>query len=878
MIGQTLGPYRILDKLGEGGMGEVYRARDTTLDRDVAIKILPPLFASDGERLARFDREAKVLASLNHPHIAAIHGLHEDHGQRFLVMELVPGEDLAARLVRGALPIDEAVVIARKIAEGLEYAHERGIIHRDLKPANVKITPDGDVKVLDFGLAKAVAADPSTSSPTSTPTMVTVTGLATAAGLILGTAAYMSPEQARGKAVDKRADNWAFGCVLYEMLVGTRPFDGETVTDVLASVVTHQPDWSKLPAGTPEAVRRLLARCLAKDPRARLRDIGEARIVLENPRALDAPAPATVPPVGRGTGWWMSAAALAALVAGLAIGRYALAPTSASARTYEFDVSLPGRTIEMGSFALSPDARRLAFVIREDSGDRVLAVRDLASAEPGTIAGTTQVEYPFWSPDGQEIAYFSTGRLYRVRLDGSAPRPITQAPDPRGGAWGPGDVILIGSGSGPIQRVSASGDGKPEAITKLAPGDDAHAWPAFLPDGKRFVFLCDSATTEGHKICLASIGGGPLTILRSGVRSQPVIDPSGRLLIGERGQLLAYPFDLDTGVLGEQSTLVASQIYPVGNQHHLAASAALGGMMAFQQGSADMNLVLLDQAGQVTRTIGQPDRYGNPRISPNGKRVSYEIFTDSAERLVWVQDLDRGVRIPMSSRERQADDTAWAPDNETLYFDSTASGKWEIYRKPVSGGGAPEGLGSATGGDFAISDVSADGRWALASGSTNGGSYDLFVRALSVPGGKWTSWTTGPAAENAGAFSPDARWVAYVSDDSSRPEVYIAPLEGGPSVHRWQISSGGGLEPRFSPDGKTLYYRTPTFDWMAVDVKATRDGIEAGTPKKRFSLPPVDLPYLRNVMDVLPDGSGFLTTRPATSQFISSAIRIRTSR
>jgi len=879
--GVSLLHYRIAAKIGEGGMGEVWRARDTTLDRDVAIKILPQAFASDAERLGRFEREAKLLASLNHQHIAAIHGLHESAGVRFLAMELVPGEDLAERLSRGPIPVDDVLSYATKIAEALEYAHERGIVHRDLKPANVKITPDGDVKVLDFGLAKAMTGDATGDGSLSgqpAPSMATMTSPAmTQAGIILGTAAYMSPEQARGRSVDKRADNWAFGCVLYEMLTAERLFGGDTVTDVIASVVTREPDWSRLPASTPASVRRLLRRCLDKDPRTRLRDIGEARIALAGARTDEPVAVPGAPASSPGRGAWIAAAAIA-LVGGIALGRFALAPAPPPGQTFEFDVSVPGHPLEIGSFALSPDGSRLALVIRDEAGDRQLALRDMGLSEARVLPGTTGALYPFWSPDGREIAYFSGSQLSRIAIDGATPRPVASVVDPRGGAWTPDDIILVGSAVGPIWRVPASGGATPEPVTEVEAGvEDGHMWPSLLPDGRRFIFMADSSSVEGHRLRLGSIDGGPTTILRTAIRSQPILDPSGRLLVGERGQLVAYGFDVSAGTLGDESALVAADVFPIGNNHALPASVSVGGMVAFQHTSPESTLAFLDHAGRVIRTIGRPDRYGNATISPDQKRVAFEIFTDTTERLVWVEDLERGVRTPLSQRGRMADSSVWSADGQTVYFDSDASDTWEAYRLSVTGGGDPEKLGLPEGtSEVFLLDVSADGRWLLGAGLKGVNRYDLYLLDLTAPAATWTPWLTTAAQEQEGAISPDSRWIAYTSDMSGRVEVYVAPMEGGPSLRRWQLSSAGGFEPKFSPDGRTLYYRSPTYEWMAVDVELGDGTVEAGTPRELFQIPVIELPFLRNLMDVLPDGSGFLGLQPASSSVLS--IRVRTGR
>ncbi len=876
--GSRLGPYEIVSPLGAGGMGEVWRAKDTTLDREVAIKLLPTAFTSDSERLARFEREAKVLASLNHPHVAAIHGLHDAGGRRFLSMELVPGEDLSQRLARGPLPVEEAMAAARQIIEALEYAHDRGIVHRDLKPANIKITPDGGVKVLDYGLAKAMVGDPSISGPVSTPTMLpTITSAGTAVGTILGTAAYMSPEQARGRPVDKRADIWAFGCVLWEMLTGRRAFDGETVTDVLAAVVTRDPDPNTLPSSTPPSVRRLLQRCLDKDPRTRLRDVGEARIVLAFPggeEVAGAAADAGQATSARGrTGWIVGA--ILALVAGVALGRFVFAPNVPPARAFEFDVTLPGQRIETGSLALSPDGSMLAFAARDKDGQRHLCVRSMDSIEARVFPGTAGALHPFWSRDGKEIGFFIENQLLRIALDGAA-RPIGLIPDPLGGSWGANDVILVGSSSGPIRKVAASGGRPPVAVTEIDKGvEDTHVWPAFLPDGKQFVFLADASSDEGHRIRLGDLDGGPTRILKKGVRSQPIIDPAGRLLLAELGQLVAYPLDLRSGGLQDQSVLLATKVYPLTAHHQAPFSAAAGETLAFQNGSGDMELVLLDFEGHVIRKLTDPDRIGNPAISPDGRRVSFEIFTDTRERLVWVQDLERGVRTAISQRGNAADSSAWGADGETVYFDANPGGKWDVYRKAVSGGGEPEPLGSPAQSDITMMDTSADGRWMLTTILTVENKNDLVLHDLATAKGAWIEWCKSPFEEDFGSFSPDSRWIAYTTDASGRKEVFVAPVAGGPSARRFQISSGGGFEPRFSPDGKKIYYRSARDEWMSADLDMSGDRIDAKTPRALFSLVAVDLPWVRNVVDVMPDGSGFLAVRPVGSNETAIRVRIR---
>jgi Tol biopolymer transport system component len=876
--GDRIGHYEVVSKLGEGGMGEVYRTRDPKLNREVALKVLPPSLAGDPDRLARFRREAQVLAALNHPNIAQIHGF-EDGGERHaLVMELVEGPTLAERIVAGPMPIADALPIARQIAEALEAAHEQGIIHRDLKPANIKVRDDGTVKVLDFGLAKALETGSGASHEPSSAVMnsPTLTARATQLGMILGTAAYMAPEQAKGRPVDRRADIWAFGVVLFEMLTGRRGFEAEDVSETLAAVLTREVDWTALPTATPPRVRALVRDCLVRDPKQRLRDIGDARRILSDPSAAE-PAPVTAAPAGSSRlGRWALPAAALFLIAGAGLGRFALAPTPPARPTFEFDVTLPGHAVDTGSFALSPDGTRLALVTRDQGGERRLAIRDMDTVEVRVLQGTSGALYPFWSPDGREIAFFSGNQLNRIALDGAAARPIAAVVDPKGGAWGADDIILVGSTVGPLLQVPATGGKPPEPATALDAGiEEAHAWPVFLPDGRRFIFLADASTDEGHRLRLGSIEGGPTTILKKPVRSQPILDPSGHILIGERGQLLAYPFDLKNGALSDASTLVASSIYPSGNQHRLPASAAAGGMLAFQNGSAETNLVMLDSSGRVTETIGAAARYGNAAVSPNGSRIAFEVSSDTQERVIWVHDLARGVRTPVSPRGKTADSATWSADGETVYYDAQITGRWEVFRRAVTGGGEPENLGSPSSGDPGVLDVSADGKWLLSNGANGENRRDLYLLPLTTADAKWTTWATGTADEEIGAFSPDSRWIAYTSDASGRFEVYVAPVEGGPT-NRLQISSEGGFEPKFSPDGKKIYFRSAALEWMAVDIRFVGGKPEAGTPKAIFSLPPIDLPFLRNIVDVLPNGTGFITLQPPATSVLS--IRVRTGR
>ncbi len=865
--GTSLLHYHITEKLGEGGMGAVWRATDSTLDRDVAIKVLPADFASDAERLARFEREAKVLASLNHPNIGAIYGFHEAGGVRFLAMELVPGEDLAERLKKGSVPVSDAVDIARQIAAGLEYAHERGIVHRDLKPANIKITPEGTVKVLDFGLAKAVVGDPTASGPTSTPTILpTMTSAGTAMGMILGTAAYMSPEQARGKPVDKRADIWAFGVVLFEMLTGRRLFDGETVSDSLAAVLRANVDLSALPPSTPAPVRALVARCLDRDPQTRLRDVGEARIILSAPH--DETGTVAAPSAGSSRRATMAAAVITLLAAlgGILAGRFLLAPAQpARGGDAAFDVALGDRVL-LGSLAVSPDGHNIIFSARTKDNATELWLRPIDSLDAHALPGTLDGRDPFWSPDGREIGFFSGDSLFRLALDGTTPRRLASARGADGGTWSPDGTILVGTAGGPILRVKAEGGAEPVAITELDKGvEQAHAGPVFLPDGRRFVFMADASTTDGHRIRLGSLDGGPTSIVIKGLRSMPVLDPRGRLLVVRDGQLVAFPFDLGKGTLTGEATLVADGIAAIGDHHHVPAAVSASGVLVYQSAPGGSALDRIDLEGKTLERIVPPALQGDPAVSPSGTKLAYLVTESSEERRVWVQDLERGVRTAISERGKVADDPTWSATDDVLYFDSNLSGSWKAYRAHVAGGGAPEELGAPEGQDMRTLDCSPDGKLLLLSSLQGAGSWDLYLRALDVANAPWTLWLKSPGGDTRAIFSPDSRSIAYLSDVSGRPEIYLAPVAGGPDVRRTQISSTGGSDPRFSPDGRLIFYRTAGGDIVSVDVDLTGPSPRIGKQQRRFSLPAPLGGSEKNSFAVARDGKSLIVARPETS-------------
>ena len=867
--GTRLGPYEVVAPLGAGGMGEVYRARDGRLGRDVALKILPPDFASVPDRLARFEREARVVASLNHPNIATVHGLEEGGGVRALVMELVEGEDLAQRLARGPIPLDEAIPIARQIAEAIEAAHEAGIVHRDLKPANVKVTSEGRVKVLDFGLAKAfevgtTASDASRTDATASPT---VTSLGTVAGVILGTAAYMSPEQARGRPVDRRADIWAFGVVLYEMLTGRRLFDGETVSDTLAAVLRAELDLSTLPAETPQTVRALLARCLDRDPHLRLRDAGEARIVLSSSHAtVDGPR-ATQARTWSGRSVALAAAATAAIaLGGFLAGRYT-SPTGPAGRgpAAAFDVSLD-EGVGLGSLAVSPDGRTLAFLGGTTASAVEIWLRPLDDIAAHALPGSRGARFPFWSPDSREIAFFVGDSLMRAGLDGTAPRRIATVRAGVGGSWAADGTILVGTDEGPLVAVNADGGAAPEAVTELDEGiETRHVWPTFLPDGRRFVFMTDSGSLEGHRIRLGSLEGGPTSILLTGIRSAALVDPRGALLVAREAQLVAYPFDWRRGTVGGEARLVQDGVVAVTNFHHLLATVSASGILAYQTHQGTTMLEQIDVHGASLRRLAGPGLIGDVDISPDGRMVAYSESVGPEDRRIWVQDIERGVRTAVSETAKQSDDPAWSADGDAVYFDSNASGSWQVYRSRVIGGGSPELIGAPEGDDLRFLDCSRDGRHLLAATLARSSGWDLYLLSLESDGATWTKWLVTAATEGFGNFSPDGRFIAYVSDASGRAEVFLAPVEGGPASRRYQVSASGGTSPAFSPDGGRLYFRGPDDDILSVDVDLSGTSATVGPARILFRVPVPLVGSNRNTFVPTPDGQSFIVARPEST-------------
>jgi serine/threonine-protein kinase len=804
--GERLGPYEVLAPLGAGGMGEVYKARDTKLDRDVAIKVLPASFAQDPERLARFEREAKVLASLNHPNIAQIYGIED----RALVMELVPGESL-----KGPLPLETALNYARQIADALEAAHEKNIIHRDLKPANIMITPAGVVKVLDFGLA-AVAQPSDSSDPVNSPTL---TISPTRAGMILGTAAYMSPEQARGKPVDKRADIWAFGVVLFEMLTSKPLFEGETVSDTLAHVLTKEPDLNQV----PPQVRRLLKKCLEKDPKNRLRDIGDANGLLE-----ETPTAPSRSQLG-----WIVAAVLAVVAAGASVIAWrATWPAEKPLKPLvRLDVDLgPGvsLTAPYGTAAiLSPDGTRLVYV----SQGR-LFTRRLEQSKATELAGTEGGYAPFFSPDGQWVAFYAQGKLKKISVEGGAAIDLCNAAALLGGSWGEdGNIIAaIQNPSMTLMRIPSAG-GEPSPATELAPGEFLHRWPQILPGGKAVLFTVARTLNafDGANIEVMSFAGhNRKTLVRGGTFGRYL--PSGHLVYINGGTLFAVPFDLDR--LEVHGT-------PVPVLEEVEYSSALGfaqldvsrtGTLLYRSGGTrggPVTVQWMDPTGYTQSLLAKPGFYLRPRLSLDGNRLAIDI-TDGPNQDIWVYDWQRRGMTRLTFDGSNVNQV-WSPDGRYLIF----WGEGGMFWTRSDGASKPQPLTRHNNVQYPYS-VAPDGKRLAFYASDPGTGYDLWTVPIENDGaglraGKPEIFLQTPFDERNPAFSPDGRWLAYTSNESGSFQVYVRafPDRG----RRWQISNTGGLTPVWSRNGRELFFRTEDNQIMVANPTAKGDSFVVDSPR-----------------------------------------------
>jgi serine/threonine-protein kinase len=847
--GSRLGAYEVLSSIGAGGMGEVYRAHDTKLGRHVAIKVLGPSFVDDPERIARFQREAQILASLNHPHIAAIYGLEEAGATQFLVLELVEGQTLADRLAaipRSAIRIDEALAIARQIADALEAAHEKGIIHRDLKPANIALTADGQVKVLDFGLAKALGPPEAGGSggPAQLAHSPTLTFAATQAGMILGTAAYMSPEQAKGRVADKRTDVWSFGCVLYEMLAGKRAFEGEDATEVIAAVVRGEPEWSSLPRDLPEPVRLLLKRCLEKDRRVRVSDIAVARFVLTEPIGGVAGTATTIAakssrsrvPFAAGLG--LAAGVIVTAIAAWALTRPGETPHRAAVR-FAFLPPAPMEAVVQGTdrdIAISPDGTRIVYRGgNQQQGQIQLFVRELAQLDARPLAGTTSGRLPFFSPDGRWIGFFAGEELKKVALEGGAAVSLGRvSASPRGGSWGADDAIVVAvSGRVGLMRVPAGG-GEMTEVAKLEKDEANFGYPSFLPDGRSVLFtVARPAGQDRSSVDVLNLATGERkTLISGGTNGQYV---NGFLVYEANRAVHAIRFDPNRLTVSGRAIPVIEQVLTfVSGAANFAVSNS--GALAYIPGT-DTNpivtprtLVWVNRSGREDAIAAPPRAYAAARLSPDGARVALDIRDQQSD--IWTWDIRRETLTRLTFHPTIDMCPVWTVDGKRIIWASLrATGIPAVFWQAADGTGPVEQLTTLSNPVFPTS-VTPDGTRALLWENAAGTAQDISTLNLADRGVQTLIRT--PASELTAEISPDGHWMAYASNESGRTEIYVRPfpnIEGG----RWQISAAGGTRPAWSRNGRELFYLDEGGAMTAVPVTTAGGAFSAGSTARLFN-------------------------------------------
>jgi serine/threonine-protein kinase len=867
--GKTLLHYRLVEPIGEGGMGVVWKALDTTLDRDVAIKVLPAGFTNDGDRAARFEREAKLLASLNHPNIAGIYGLHTVEQTQFLAMEFVPGEDLAQRLARGPLPVETTLDIARQIAEAVETAHDLGIVHRDLKPANVLLTPEGKAKVLDFGLAKGLDSNADGDDPSSSPT---VTSLGTVAGVILGTAAYMSPEQARGQNADRRSDVWSFGALLYEMLTLSRPFEGGTISDTLAAVLRAEPDWTRLAGRLPAGVPDLVRRCLVKDPHRRLQAIGEARVRLEEAIENPDPEPAVseAAPGSSGAGWKIATAVVS--VVGLLALVWSLTRPDDTRPPIRAQLALdPPMGTSNADLLAMPDGESFFYVSKETRG---IFEKRLSDVTPVALAGTDGALIGGLSPDGEWITFFSDRQLRKIPRAGGV--PIELAPvnaNPRGADWSDnGFIYYTPDAVGGIWRVAADG-GEPEQVT-VPPhesGDassrtDSHRFPTVLPGAAAMIYLAGSSGDfDDARIELLHFESGEVEVLQNHALFPRYLN-DGRIAFVSDGKLMTMGFDVETLKVTSTPTVSLEGVAHSFGNGGAEYSVSSDGTLVYQPGlgsQVEIELQWLDANGRGEKIVG-PTALFHPRFSPDGRYLAFTQGSGSSQD-IWIHDTERGIETRLTLDGTASDGTAcWSHDGKSILFSSKrGGGTAAVYRMPANGSGAPELVLDGELGVYAT-DWSSDGSMLLYFAYNAANGWDVKLQRYSpdgTPAGSPEGVATSSANEFHASFSPDDRYVLYTSGESGAREIYLRGLDDG---GRWQVSDGGGQTGRWGPGGTSIFYQE-SFDANG-QIKRVDVTFDGGVP--RLGRPQTVVRYPLSMVQTV---SGSFDVHPVDGRLIVAA-------
>jgi len=859
--GTKLGRYEVRSKIGAGGMGEVYRARDERLNRDVAIKVLPATLSENGERLHRFEQEAQAAGALNHPNILAIFDVGTNESAPYVVSELLEGETLRERLTHGPISSRKAVDYGIQIARGLAAAHSKGIIHRDLKPDNLFITNDDHVKILDFGLAKLVQP----SREEAPQTDIATRRVHTDPGTVMGTAGYMAPEQVRGSAVDHRADIFSFGAVLYEMLSGRRAFRGDSAVETLNAILKEEPP--ELTTTDPHiapALERVVWHCLEKNPERRFQSASDIAFALESLSGITSHTSQQTLPLGSlstSHTWtrerliWLSACViLLAVASALAVAYFSRSDPAVHA--VRLALTTPEKTTLPTNVTVSPDGVHVVFLANNTDGKRELWIRSLDTDKAEPFPGTEGATAPFWSPDSRSIGYFANGKLFRVDASRGRPQFLCDVREDRGGAWNRDGVILFAGPEG-LHRVSAQG-GTVALATKVDPKEEAHRWPYFLPDGRHFVFLADAQTTENHHIRLGSLDSQETQILFGAV-TRVAYAPPGYLLYINQGALVAQPFDAHSLKVTGDATTVVEHVAEVGENHEFDFSVSDNGVLACQIGNAKSQLVWFDRTGKRLETVGEPDNYAVVALSPDGRRAAAGLLdADGRESDVWLLDLSRGTKSRLTFDPQSDGDPLWSPDGKRILFTSNRAGDGHIhlYTTSASATGDDQLLLASDSDDIATS-WSHDGKSILFMRFQNNTHTSVWLLPLPERQPKAVLQSTA-FDQGVASFSPNGRFIAYTSDESGRLEVYVQAFPS--SGEKWLISSGGGGLPLWREDGKELFYVTDDGKVMSVEMK-TDSSFEGVVPKQLFQ---TDIkresgyPYA-----VAPDGSRFLINTPA---------------